>query len=129
MVEVPFFFFFASGQPSVTSPSVSSPITVQIRRSHRIPKRRRQLFPPEDVLRHQPIHIILPQQHHRSCVIGPRCTGQKGQLPEAHDSHGGVYRKSWKSRETYRRREAGQRRGSEVSIDHGAHRLIFSQCS
>lgn len=112
-----------------SSSSISSPVVVQIRRSYRVPKWRRQFLPPEDVLRHQPVHVVLPQQHHCSCVIGPRCTRHKGQLPEAHDPHGRVHRKPWK---TEGRTEGKKRKGSGVSIDRGgseAQRLISSQCS
>lgn len=71
----------------------SSPVPVQICRSHRVPERRRQLLPPEDVLRHQPVHVVFPQQHHGPRVIGPRCTRHEGQLPEAHYPHGRVHGK------------------------------------
>lgn len=65
-----------------------SPILVQVCCSHRIPKGGCQLLPPENVLWHQSVHVVFPQQQHRSCVISPRCPCHEGQLPNGHYVHG-----------------------------------------
>lgn len=71
--------------------SISAPVLVQVRGGHRVAEGRGQLLSPEDVLRHQSVHVILLQEHHSPCVIGPRCPRHEGQLPEAHYPHGGVH--------------------------------------
>lgn len=86
--------------------NISSPVLVQICCSNRVPKWRRQLLPPENVLWHQAVHVILLQQQHCPCVIGPGCTRHEGELPEVHYPHGWVHWKPWWGR----RRRAGWRK-------------------
>lgn len=93
-----------------------SPILVQVCCGHRIPKGRCQLLPPENVLWHQSVHIVFPQQHHRSCVISPRRPRHEGQLPNAHYIHGWVDWKSWKERTAGGREEKGQGWVSTVGL-------------
>lgn len=131
--------------PTVFSSSISSPVPVEISCSYRVPKWRRQLLPPENVLWHQPVHIVLPQENHCPCVIGPGCTRHEGQLPKAHYPHGRVHRKPWKKKKTDGRTEGkmgagggkgqglvltvGLRGSSPLTVACSAHLLTNEMCA
>lgn len=112
---------FAQNYFDDVSFSLVSPVIVEVCGGDRIPKRRSQLLPPEDVLWHQPVHVVFLQQHHGPGMIGPGSPSHEGELPEVHYSHGRVYRKPWKMRKTSKAEEE-----SRVNMDGGVQRLTSS---